>query len=136
MNRMYQRAWKLLILLSAAVLLLSLAGCGKYASRYKAVALVRSHDSTSAEMSFYSLEGRMVFRLRSTGEGNIRCSARLESGNAAVYYACRGQRAELFRISGGDTYEAAAGDIRSGTVYIIVETDGTCMNGQFIFSID
>ena len=127
---------KIVILLVSAMLALSLAGCGKYVSSYKALGFVHSNKSDSAYMSFASFEGRMVFRLKSSGEGDLKYSARLESGSAVVYYDFYGDRQELFSISGGEEADSRGGYVEAGTVYIIVETDGSCQNGEFRFSLD
>ena len=127
---------KIVILLVSAMLALSLAGCGKYVSSYKALGFVHSNRSDSAFMSFASFEGRMVFRLKSSGEGDLKYSARLESGSAVVYYDFYGDRQELFSISGGEEAESRGGYVEAGTVTVIVETDGSCQNGEFRFSLD
>ena len=127
---------KIVILLVSAMLALSLAGCGKYVSSYKALGFVHSNKSDSAYMSFASFVGRMVFKLKSSGEGDLKYSARLESGSATVYYDFYGDRQELFSISGGEGADSRGGYVEAGTVYIIVETDGGCQNGEFRFSLD
>ena len=127
---------KTLALLTALLLLLSLAGCGRYVSGYKAVGFVHSNSSASASMSFLSFEGRMVFRLKSPAEGELKYEAKLESGKAAVYYDFHGTKQELFTISGGEETASRGGYVESGTVYVIVETDGTCQNGEFRFGVD
>ena len=124
------------LLLVAFILLLSLAGCGKYSSSYKAVAFVHSNESTSAFMIFYSFDGRMVFKLKSGGEGDIGFSAKLESGSAEVYYDFYGTKQELFSVSGGDEIDSHGGYVEAGTVYVIVETNGECLNGEFRFDLD
>ena len=127
---------KVLAVIVAVVLLLSFAGCGKYSSSYKAVAFVHSNESTSAFMSFYSFDGRMVFKLKSPGEGDLKYSAKLETGSATVYYDYYGTKTELFSINSGDEIDSHGGYIESGTVYVIVETNGECRNGEFHFSLD
>lgn len=87
-------------------------------------------------MSFYSFDGRIVFKLKSTGEGDIKYSAKLESGSAKVYYDFYGTKTELFSISGGNEINSHNGYIEAGTVYVIVETDRKCQNGDFNFSVD
>ncbi len=125
---------KRVILLVSALLLMSFGGCGKYSSSYKAVAFVHSNESDSAFMSFYSFEGRMVFKLKTSAEGDLKYTARLESGSAAVYYDFYGTKEILFSISGGEEIDSHGGYVEPGTVYIIVETDGACNNGDFRFS--
>ena len=127
---------KVLAVIVTVVLLLSFAGCGKYSSSYKAVAFVHSNESTSAFMSFYSFDGRMVFKLKSAGEGDLKYSAKLETGSATVYYDYYGTRTELFSINSGDELDSHGGYIEAGTVYVIVETNGECRNGEFHFSLD
>ena len=52
-------------ILMAVIVLFCLFGCGKaYSSKYRAVAFVHSNEERSAYMSFSSLEGRMVFKLK------------------------------------------------------------------------
>ncbi len=127
---------KTVILLVSALLVLSFAGCGRYTSGYKAVGFVHSNESDSAFMSFRSFEGRMVFKLKSASEGDLKFTAALETGNAAVYYDFYGTRQALFSISAGETIDAHGGYVESGPVYIIVETDGVCRNGDFRFSLN
>ena len=121
-------------LLVFVLLLLSLTGCSKYTSSYSAVAFVHSNESDSAFMNFYTFEGRMVFKLKSPGEGDLKYTAKLESGNATVYYDFHGEKQELFSIAGGEECDGHGGYVEAGTVYIIVETDGKCQNGDFHFS--
>ncbi|MBQ7064706.1 MAG: hypothetical protein IJM90_07440 [Firmicutes bacterium] len=127
-------------LLLAVLLVLScgLGGCTGYVSHYKAVGFVHSNGADSASMSFYSFEGSMVFKVRSTNgsAGQLFYSGKLENGNATVYYDYNGSKTELFRISSGGEINASIGLIEIGTVYIIVETDGSCQNGAFEFKIE
>ena len=125
---------KVISLSVVLIFMILMTGCGKYVSSYKAIGFVHSNSSESAEMSFYSFDGRMVFKLKSPGEGDIKYTGKLESGTATVYYVYHGT-SELFTISAGEELEAHGGYIEAGTVYIIVETDGECMNGAFSFSV-
>ena len=122
-----------------AMLLLAmcLTGCGKYVSSYKALALVRSNTSNSASLSFYSFEGRMVFKLKCRSEEQtIRAEAELESGSAVVCYDADGTEKEWFRANAGEKYDGNLEKLPVGTVRIIVETDGKCKNGDFRFKIE
>ncbi len=119
----------------AVILLLtsvSLFGCSAYTSSYKATLLVRSSDSNSAKMDFYTLEGRMVFRLRSE-KGSFSYYGKLGTGSINVYYDANGEKKPLFSLRGGDVIEAETKLETEGKVYIIVETDGKCENGSFSF---
>ena len=118
----------------AVLMTVALAACGKYVSSYKAVGFVHSDGPADPFMNFYTFDGRMVLRLSSKGEGDIKYEAKLESGNATVYYDAHVTKTELFKISGGQELDSHGGYIESGLVYIIVETDGKCTNGSFKFS--
>ena len=87
-------------------------------------------------MSFYSFDGRMVFKFQSTGEGTLKYSAKPESGNATVFSDFLGTKSELFSINRGHEVDSYGGYVDTGTVYIIVETNGECQNGDFHFSLD
>ncbi len=127
---------KTLSFIVTVLMLFSLTGCGKYSSKYRAVGFVHSNESTSALMEFYTFDGRMVFQLKSIGEGDLKYSAQLESGSATVYYDYLGTKSALFSISSGDEIDSHGGYVEAGTVYIIVETNGECRNGKFQFSLD
>ena len=127
---------KILRLIMAVIIAFLLAGCGKYISSYKAIGFVHSNRSASAQMSFYSFEGRMVFRLKSPGEGDLKYTAELESGTVTVYYDYSGTKSELFTADSGDRLDSRGGYIEAGTVYVIVETEGKCKNGKIRVSIE
>jgi hypothetical protein len=114
----------------AVMTALLLAGCGKYISSYKATGFIHTNLPSSAEMSFWSFEGRMVFKLHSHCEGNLKYKAELESGSAVVSYDYNGSQEELFTLSAGEELESSGGYIEAGTVYVIVETDGWCRHGK------
>lgn len=125
-----------LSLVLGLMLFLSLVGCGKYISSYRAVGFVHSSEASSAFMNFYSFEGTMVFKLKSSGKNELKYTAKLESGNASVYYDCKGSKTELFSLQGGNEFSSNGGYFDAGTVYIIVETDGECINGEIRFSFE
>ena len=127
---------KLCLLCMGLLIFLCLTGCGKYVSSYKAVGFVHSNTSDSASMSFFSFEGRMVFKLKySSEEQTIKAAGKLESGSAVVYFDADGTKEEWFRTAAGEKSAGTLGKLPAGTVYIIVETDGACQNGDFQFEI-
>lgn len=119
-----------------AAILVLLSSCGKYTSSYKAVGFVHSNETTSAFMSFYSFDGEMVFSCSAKREGDISFTAALESGSADIYYDCFGEKTLLFSISSGDEITSRGGYFEKGPVYIIVESNGQCMNGSFTFNLE
>ena len=118
------------------VLLFSFSGCGKYASHYNATAFVHSNESDSAFMSFWKFEGNMVFQLKCKQAGqSLAYTAKLGTGSATVYYDCGDGKTELCALNAGDETESTLEELKPGTVYVIVEADGHCENGDFHFDI-
>ena len=66
----------------------------------------------------------MVFKLKCTNEGDLKYHAKMESGSATVYYDMYGSKLKLFSINAGEELDSHDGYVDSGTVYVIVETDG------------
>ena len=124
----------------AAVLLLSsvcLSGCGAYRSSFRAIGLVRSNGLHSASMSFYELTGTAAFTLKYKEEaGQVRCSAKLGTGEAVVYYDCGDGKKELLTVRGGEEFDVVCESMEPGTVWFIVETNGKCGNGSFRFYME
>ncbi len=97
--------------------------------------LVKSDSVISHHVSFDSLKGRYVIKLNSGGEGAITYTASLGEGNATVYYDYADKKLELFTISGGQSLQDTAGYIEKCVVYVIIETDGTCLGGDLNFEV-
>lgn len=117
-----------------AVILLILSGCNRYRSHYKAVAFVHSNTSKNASMSFSSFEGTMVFQLKCDNSyEKIGYSAKLDGGSIKVFYDCNGTKTELFSVNFGDDINGVGGELKKGTVYIIVETLQKSQNGSLKF---
>ena len=127
---------KFILFTLCLILSVSLLGCSNYVSSYSAVALVRSNERDSAYMTFYSFEGTMIFKLKCKDETSLKYSASLESGSATVYYDMDGTKTELFSLCGGDTAESTLEGVKSGTVYIIIEANGTCQSGDLHFGLE
>ncbi len=121
----------------AALALLILSGCSPYRSHYRAIAFVHSNTSDRAYMSFLSFDGTMVFRLncKSVSGARIVYSAGLEDGSAEVFLDNGGEKTGLFSLSSGDELNGSFGELKKGPVYIIVETDGECTDGDLSFEI-
>ena len=130
----YTHRMIILIMLSLLCVIF-LPGCRRYISKYKAIGFVHSNRSASAFMNFYEFEGCMVFRLKSKNAGQIEYSAKLNTGDITVYYDISGTKNELFSIHDGEETEDVLTLPEAGTVYILVQTDGKCQNGEFRFDI-
>ena len=115
---------------------LTLCGCTPYTSSYRAVGYVHSNTSNKAEMSFYEFSGTQVFNWQTKSGEHIKYTAKLESGKADVYCDCGEGKVLLFTINGGDEFNGQSEALPVGKVYLIVETDGKCSNGSFVFTVE
>ncbi len=124
-------------LLLTVIFLFGLGGCGGYRSSYDAVGCVDSGNSQSVSLRFHQLSGTKVYRLKmKNAEGGIVCSGKLGEGHITVSYDYRGIKSELFTLSGGESLaEQTLGYIEQGPVWLLVETDGLCKDGEFRFSL-
>lgn len=125
----------IVIILAAVLLCLAcLSGCRGYVSHYNAFGLVTNNTSRSAYVKFGSLSGTLTFQLKAEeGDGTIVYSGSLGSGSISVYYDCGGVKELLFKANAGETVDSEGGRIVPGTVCLVVETEGTCRNGEFRF---
>lgn len=121
----------------AAVVCFVKFGLGPYHSSYVTTMCVTSNTSTKAKVSFSTLKGTMVYKLKCDGEKGreLTYTASLESGNAKVYYDCDGTKRELFTIRSGEKVDASLKDLPKGKIYVIIETDGKVSDGDFEFRI-
>ena len=103
----------------------SLCSCDKYTSSYKALGLVRNQTSHSCEAEFYSLEGRLVFKLKRPKkgtEGDISYSVQVDKGEVRLYYDIYDTRTELAHVKAGGSVTDRGGYVEGGQiVYIIIE---------------
>ena len=131
---------KFVILVLSALLLLScitLSGC-KYVSSFSATILVQSNTSDSGFMRFDSFTGTYVFKFKCTEEssGTLNYKAKLNSGHLKVYYDNDSEKKELFTLKSNETIESSIDSLKEGTIYVIVETDGKCQEGDLSFSLE
>ena len=127
----------MLIMLAVVIYALCLAGCSPYTSKYNAFAFVHSNTSDSASMSFSEFEGTMVFKLECKGgaDAKICYSTKLKGGSATIYYDHDGSKQKLTSAVEGEQNKGSAKGLKNGTVYVIVETNKKCENGEFSFEI-
>lgn len=115
-----------------------LAGCSSapYTSSYNAVGLVQSYNDVSASMSFSEFAGTMVYELKfnDSFSKSLLYDLRLETGSATIYYDTDGDKIKLASIKSGDILkDQKLKDLTCESMYIIIETDGKCLNGKFEF---
>ncbi len=125
------------LLIAAVFVFSAFAGCVPYSSHYRAVAFVHTNTAKNAQMSFMEFEGQMVFKLKAGKDSTIKYEAELETGSASVWIDAVGTKQLMFSPVSGDVFDNALElELDSArTVYIIVETDGKCLNGRFGFTV-
>lgn len=121
----------LMILLAAVLLLLGLTSC-----KNVAVGLVESSTNKSVSMRFASLKGTREYSLYVRSGDTLHYTAKLGSGTATVYIMQDGYKEELFTLSGGEDVDDELSGLDYGTVYVIIETEGTCKKGNFKFKLE
>lgn len=128
------------LLLSIIILaaLACLSSCSAYSSHYRATMLVQSNTSQKASVSFSTLDGRMVFKMKSKADsaGRLNFSVGLGEGNLKVSVDTTGVRNDLLNLKSGDAYSSHLDNIGTGTVYVIIETDGRCSEGNLNFWLE
>ena len=131
------------------MLLLAFTFCGCYASSFSALMYVRTSHSDSCSMSFSEFNGTEAFKMKWTGDGtgHVRYHAKLDSGTMTVYYDTDGEKKEWFTVKPGEeAYGALAMDaielndggldLKQGSFYIIVESNGKAADGSLSFELE
>lgn len=112
---------KIYLCFLSMLLLISLVSCE--VSSYSAIGLVKISKDNYCDVSFYKLNGKLVFNPRYTkSEGEIHYVASLDEGEINVYYECIGNKELLFNIKAGERIDSYGGYIEKGKQTIIVET--------------
>ena len=130
---------KVCFVLVLILTLFMLCSCGGYVKSYSATILITSCQGNEASMEFDTFKGTNNFKLRRDGvaEHTLDFEASLAEGEMNVYIGVGGEKELLIAVKGGESYdETIALDDRydtEKTVYIILETTGKCVNGDFEF---
>ena len=109
--------------------------CGKYVSKFRAVACVHSNTTRQASLTYSDFTGTMVFKLKCKDGETLNYSGKVESGAVTVYYDDNGTKKELFSVATGEEKTDSLQNPDSGTLYIIVESPEKSLNGDFSFSL-
>ena len=124
------------------VLMLTLAllcSCGGYVKKYSATILITSCQGDEASMEFDTFKGTYNFKLRRDGaaEHSLDFEASLTEGEMNVYIGVDGEKELLRTVKGGESYdETIALDGKydnEKAIYIILESVGKCVDGDFKF---
>ena len=128
-----KKIFAIVLLLS---LCLSLVGCDKYYSSYSALASVRSNTADKAYLSFASLNGRMVFKLRPSEKSVLKYDTELGEGRITVSYDTDGAQKELISLTGEDAKVGDGITVDKGiTVYVIVDAE-SAKNGKITVNLE
>lgn len=125
-----------LVLILALVMLCS---CGGYVKNYSATILITSCQGDEASMEFDTFKGTYNFKLRRDGseEHILDYEASLAEGEMNVYIGVSGEKELLFTIKGGESFDTKISlDSKYDNekkVYIILESIGECVDGDFEF---
>ena len=125
--------------IAAATLLLimSLTGCSGYNEHYSATVLISSEGNNKAYQRFEKFNRTRVLDLRNSDhdKDTLYYTATLGEGSVTVYVDYDGEKRDLFTIEGGEEVEDSISGIDFHKVYVIIESDGTCEDGNFEFEI-
>ena len=119
--------------------LFTLCGCGGYVKSYSATILITSSHGDEASMKFDTFKGSYNFKLKRDGaaEHTLDLDASLGEGEMNVYIGVGGEKELLLTVKGGESYDetitlAEKYDTEK-TIYIILESVGKCIDGDFEF---
>ena len=116
-----------------------LCSCGGYVKNYSATILITSCQGDEASMEFDTFNGTYNFKLRRDGiaEHTLDFVASLVEGEMNVYIGVDGEKELLLTVAGGESYdETITLDNKYDnvkTIYIILESMGKCVDGDFEF---
>lgn len=119
--------------------LVTLCSCGGYVKNYSATILITSCQGDEASMEFDTFKGTYNFKLRRDGSAEhiLDYEASLAEGEMNVYIGVSGEKELLFTIKGGESFDTKISlDSKYDNekkVYIILESIGKCVDGDFEF---
>ena len=130
---------KACFVLALILTLFMLCSCGGYVKSYSATILITSGHGNEASMKFDTFKGSYNFKLKRDGaaEHTLDFDASLGDGEMNVYIGVGGEKELLLTVKGGETYDetitlAEKYDTEK-TIYIILESEGKCADGDFEF---
>ena len=124
------------------VLILTLAmlcSCGGYVKSYSATILITSCHGDEASMEFDTFKGTYNFKLKGDGvdDRTLDLEASLAEGEINIYIGVGGEKELLRTVKGGESYdETITLDDKydyEKTIYVILESTGKCVDGDFEF---
>ena len=126
-------------IMSLVLTLAMLCSCGGYVKSYSATILITSCHGDEASMKFDTFKGSYNFKLRRDGdaEHTLDFEASLAEGEMNVYIGVGGEKELLRTVKNGESYDETikldAKYDNEKTVYVILESTGKCVDGDFEF---
>ena len=130
---------KACFVLALILTLFMLCSCGGYVKSYYATILITSGYGDEASMKFDTFKGTYNFKLKrdNTAEHTLGLDANLGEGEMNVYIGVGGEKELLLTVKGGESYDEtitlAKEYDNEKTIYIILESVGKCIDGDFEF---
>ena len=130
---------KVCFLLILILTLVMLCGCGGYVKNYSATILITSCHGDEASIEFDTFKGTYNFKLKRDGaaEHTLDFEADLAEGEINIYVGVDGEKELLRTVKGGESYdETITLDTKydnEKTIYVILESTGKCVDGDFEF---
>ena len=130
---------KACFVLALILILVTLCSCGGYVKSYSAIILITSCHGDEASMEFDTFKGPYNFKLRRDGvaEHTLDFEASLAEGEMNVYIGVDGKKELLRTVKGGESYdETIILDDKydnEKVIYVILESTGKCVDGDFEF---
>ena len=116
-----------------------LCSCGGYVKNYSATFLVTSCHGDEASMEFDTFKGTYNFKLKAKNDSDhtLDLEASLAEGEMNIYIGVDGEKDLLRTVKGGESYdETIILDDKydnEKTIYVILESTGKCVDGDFEF---
>lgn len=130
---------KVCFVLALVLTLVTLFGCEGYVKNYAATILLTSCEGDEASMEFDSFKGTYHFKLKRDGAAahTLDLEASLAEGEMNVYVGVDGEKELLRTVHGGEfldeTISLDGKYDHEKTIYVILESADTCVDGEFEF---
>ena len=130
---------KICLVLVLILTFVMLCSCGGFVKSYFATVLITSSRGDEASMEFGTFSGTYNFKLRRDGvaEHTLDLESSLAEGEMNIYIGVDGEKELLLTVKGGESYdETIALDSKydnENSIYVILESVGKCVDGEFEF---
>ena len=125
--------------LALAITLALLCGCSGYIKSYSATVLISSCLGDEANMKFNTFNGTYHFKLKAKNDSDhtLDLEAYLAEGEMNIYIGVDGEKELLRTVRSGESYDETItlDDTydHDKKIYVILESAGKCVGGDFEF---